>query len=538
MVRVLSFFISFLAIQGCNATIGLFSNPTNAAAILDRDASSTFREQVLISGVCKVSNEESVRITGDINTIIDLPCSNNQFSHAVGLSGVDGVKKIKIELFSGKVNELTYSKTFTVNKSYCSEEDFDDNGYAGGSGSIASPFTICTAEQWTTFSEDSSNFDKSFELKSNLDLSSISNLVPVGNHANDFSGIFDGKNYTISGFTINSPASDYTGLFSDLSSGEVKNLKLTGFSIVGNNYVGALAGRISNSTISNITVEQGSLGSPGTTGVSHVGGLIGYSSNSQISEIVVTANVLGTGSFTGGVLGTSAGSTLEKIASSGLVTNTSPLACKNTGGLLGRMNNSTLDQSFSESRVSAQSGGVGGLVGWAQNSSLTNSFSKGDVSGIRTTSGCAVSADQVFAGGLLGVAFTSNTSNVYATGNTSTSDGGDLSPLIGLRYSGGNFINSFSTGTIATTVSMREGVICNGSTGASTNNFWDLFTSGLAVAGTCAATGIDTSVNGSENYFFDAANEPLASWDFENIWVEFASDYPSLKWYEDGIASQ
>ncbi len=66
--------------------------------------------------------------------------------------------------------------------------------------------------------------------------------TPIGNSSNEYTGTFDGANYTISGLYIDSSDTDYKGLFGFVGSeGTVQNLTVTG-SVKGDDYVGGVVG--------------------------------------------------------------------------------------------------------------------------------------------------------------------------------------------------------------------------------------------------------------------------------------------------------
>lgn len=100
----------------------------------------------------------------------------------------------------------------------------------------------------------------------------LTNSVDLGNHlwtpvgqtsAGQFGGTFDGNNKTISNLYIDTTAKDSgtyaTGLFGWLNTATVKNTKVDGAVIKGNQYVGVIAGymeSISTCTISNCSVND------------------------------------------------------------------------------------------------------------------------------------------------------------------------------------------------------------------------------------------------------------------------------------------
>ncbi len=123
-------------------------------------------------------------------------------------------------------------------------------GYADGDGSSENPFQIANAEQFWYLGWDESNWDKNFELVSDINLLNIG-WRPIGKYRSPFSfedsfiGKFNGNGHII--FNVGSGYSSlYFGLFGFIGkTGEVKKLGLQNVNIIGYNYggyIGSLAG--------------------------------------------------------------------------------------------------------------------------------------------------------------------------------------------------------------------------------------------------------------------------------------------------------
>ena len=106
-----------------------------------------------------------------------------------------------------------------------------------------------------------------------------------GASANDFTGTFDGKGYTIDNLYINLPADYGVGLFASMNtSGTVENVGITNAYIAGSAQVGILVGNLYDGTVQNVyvtgTVDGGRCdvsvygGCGGITGTVDTGGLI------------------------------------------------------------------------------------------------------------------------------------------------------------------------------------------------------------------------------------------------------------------------
>ncbi len=175
---------------------------------------------------------------------------------------------------------------------------------------------------------------------------------PIGTGSNMvFSGTFNGLGYTISNLT--KTTGNTIGLFSKLTNGTVKNLKLANVSMTGNgNRVSALAGRVVDSTIENVEVTSGSI-----SGTTQNGGLVGVivagSNKTVIKNCINRASVNATsGGGNGGIVGHNYSGVTEIIncLNYGNVTST---ASNTTGGIFGSRNTGTVTISHCYNSASA-----------------------------------------------------------------------------------------------------------------------------------------------------------------------------------------
>ena len=97
-----------------------------------------------------------------------------------------------------------------------------------GDGTKTHPYQIRNAQQLDEIRNDLSAH---YELKNDIDLSSISNWIPIGDKNNPFTGSFDGNDYTVTNLKIVSSESDYVGLFGYCSDSHIDNLNLSEVSI-------------------------------------------------------------------------------------------------------------------------------------------------------------------------------------------------------------------------------------------------------------------------------------------------------------------
>ncbi len=158
---------------------------------------------------------------------------------------------------------------------------------------------------------------KTIKLESNLNLSNVL-FDPIGSYRKDtaFKGTFDGQGYTISNLSQNTWALDNGYYYSDLGMGlfgkvedaTVKNLKIDGASISGENGLcGVVAGAAyGDCTFDNITVSNTKCNDYQY----YAGGVVGWASGEQTySNITIDeSTILGSqwgdfGNCTGGVIG-------------------------------------------------------------------------------------------------------------------------------------------------------------------------------------------------------------------------------------------
>jgi filamentous hemagglutinin family protein len=328
----------------------------------------------------------------------------------------------------------------------------------------------------------SGNLGGRYALGSDIDASDTQNwnngagFAPVGAAGASFSGVFDGLGHKVNDLTINRPLQDYVGLFGRADSGAVvKNVSLVGGSIVGNNYVGALAGWITGTTSASSATQA-------VTGAGdYVGGLVGWSTG-PISDSFATGAVAGAGSYVGGLVGMITG----------------PLSC-----------------TYATGNVSGDGSYFGGLAGWVT----------GDINTSYATGTVVTQGSQV--GGMAGWV-TGNTSNSYATGSVTTV-GSQAGGLIG--WNTGDVSKSYATGSVQGATNFG-GIIGQHLAGTVTNSFWDNQASGVA-----ASAGGGTPMNTADMMQQVNFTSPTTAngnitpgWDFATIWtITNGTTYPQLR---------
>lgn len=165
-------------------------------------------------------------------------------------------------------------------------------------GSAENPYLIGSAEELNALSmlTSASNFEdtgteaQSFSGKYfalSKDILSAGDLSPIGAAGTPFSGYFSGNDHTIEGLNINTGADD-TGMFGYLVGATVTNLHIDAAYVFGNAYIGIVAGRAIDSTVSNIVITNSTL-----SAVSNAGGIVGMTQNGAIRSVYVQAQLTG-----------------------------------------------------------------------------------------------------------------------------------------------------------------------------------------------------------------------------------------------------
>jgi hypothetical protein len=246
--------------------------------------------------------------------------------------------------------------------------------YGGGSGTQDDPYQIRTPEQMNAIGTAQSDWSKHFQLRADIDLSEYAddayNIIGTDPTNESFSGVFDGNDHIISGFSLRSARQHYTGLFGYVT-GQVINLGLIKPKVISQGSdVGALAGYLDSGTITSCYVEDANV-----SGASDIGGLIGTCTG-RVYKSSSTGSVTGD-AYVGGLIGLIANATINTSYSKADVSGN-----REVGGLAGRTSDETsvVNNCYATGRVK---GGtyVGGLIGQVERGNAFNCYSTGGVSG-------------------------------------------------------------------------------------------------------------------------------------------------------------
>ena len=145
-----------------------------------------------------------------------------------------------------------------------------------------------------------------------------------------FSGTFEGTGHVINNLYINRPSEDCIGLFACADRATIRNIALENVNIKGNYFVGALVGKIENSSIMSCC----STGRVNGTN-SYAGGLIGLTDYSSITNCYSTATTTGINKV-GGLVGRAHSGSITNCYSAGVVS-----GIDDVGGLVGLNNYGT-----------------------------------------------------------------------------------------------------------------------------------------------------------------------------------------------------
>ena len=323
--------------------------------------------------------------------------------------------------------------------------------------------------------------------------SSFKEWTPVGvGHDSSYTGIFDGKNHTISGLYFSNQDKVYVGLFG-YNSGKISNVGILDSYFYGASSVGGVIGT-NYGTITNC-YNAGSVN--GTS--DSVGGVSGFNYRGTVTNCYNTGSVNSTSYNVGGVIGYNNAGTIKNCYNTGGVSGESTVGgvigsnygtitnCYNTGGVsgestvggvIGSNDGETITNCYNTGSVNGTSDSVGGVIGYNNYGTITNCYNTGGVSGESTV------------GGVIGSNYETIT-NCYNTGSvngTSDSVGG----VIGSNY--GTITNCYNIGSVSGSEGNVGGVIGRNESNASiTNCYYDstIYTGNAIGANSGTATKVE-----------------------------------------------
>ena len=232
---------------------------------------------------------------------------------------------------------------------------------------------------------------RGYELLANIALST--NWQPIGSTSDSFRSRLQGNGYSITNLDIN--GEDYLGLFAALAGATIDNLIVEVVSITGGEYVGALAGIVKNTTITDVQIRAANTNSKLQATGLRVGGMAGLIENNThitnvTSDLDVVVDTVAAVNEIGGLVGVMFSSSIEYTTGSGSVftrgsaSGVNANGIKDVGGLVGTMKaDSTISYSSASGSVSSRGDNnrqYGGLVGRMEsNSAISYSSASGSV---------------------------------------------------------------------------------------------------------------------------------------------------------------
>jgi hypothetical protein len=240
----------------------------------------------------------------------------------------------------------------------------------------------------------------------------------------------------------------------------IRDLIIENSSVSGNNNIGLVAGRINESTIQNISIvaDFPSLSGFLVSGDNNVGGLTGNVRDSEVLDCSVFFGSYYLTSSTNGIVGVDDVGGIIGYSENTLIQNNKVFALPDTyvsssnmyliysgnrrvGGIVGFANNDSILSKNVVTGVNVNSdgpGGSGGLAGRVSNSTVTENYADANVYGAQIV------------GGLIGVAVDSDTSENFVRANVTS--GSRAGGLIG-RVDNSSIKDSFATGFVTTDIS-------------------------------------------------------------------------------------
>jgi filamentous hemagglutinin family protein len=274
----------------------------------------------------------------------------------------------------------------------------------------------------------------------------ISDLTALQNMSSGLAGNYAlGSNINASSISSWTPVGDSVNNFTGSFDGLGHTISgLTITNPVSSSYVG-LFGYASGASLRNIGLSNVNITSTGA--LTYTGALVGRLDNGTLNNTYSTGTISAiSGNNIGGLAGASIGATIDSSYATGNVV-VSGNGAYDLGGLVGQ-STGAINTSYATGNVTASGTGItyaGGLSGYASNSApVTNSYATGNVSAGGNSYGI---------GGLLGYSAAS-ISNSYASGDVTASStpsgSSDVGGLVG-RFVGTSIANTYATGAVTGT---------------------------------------------------------------------------------------
>jgi hypothetical protein len=435
--------------------------------------------------------------------------------------------------------------------------------YGGGAGTYADPYLIISSAHLVTLSRHPQDFGRHFRLGRDLDLADVqASLVPIGTLSVPFTGSFDGNGRTLRNLKHVDNKSSYVALFRSIRrsadgdnplSGFVSNLHLRDASVLGNEYVAALAahneGEILFCTVAESTSKADQCAG-GLVGHNGAGGVLLACESGAFVTLGGAVRREDLWRYAGGLVAVNEGQ-LMLCSSAGQVRGVREatpsakpqLVSEYIGGLVGFNHEGTLTDCTSTALV-AGFRMVAGLVALNESGWLYRCGAAGDVDGVEWAGGLLAES---IGGKVAACSVRSKVTGVYVGGFISSSQDDDIESCYFRGSISGSTIGGFVNQGYGTTQirdcycaaaiagTSRQGAFARtlGGSVQVSNCFWDKTVfpeqrnyQHLSELQTAGITGLETDALES------GASLQEAGWDFAGTWVQCTGGYPRLWWEE------
>ncbi len=245
---------------------------------------------------------------------------------------------------------------------------------SAGDGSAGDPYLIATVNNLYWVTQHSETWGSEFLQTTDIDALSTSSwdgalgFSPIGSSAAPFTGAWHGAGHIITDLFIDRSGEDNIGMFGKTNGAVIDSLGLINCSIVGQSFVGGLAGYTVNGSISN-SFSAGSV----TSLYNNVGGLIGQAEGGVISQCYAASTVRSQyAHYAGGLFGTM-NCTVNNSYAAGSVFCSGAYA----GGLMG-VSLGIINSSYSNCSVISSGGAMGGVAGYIAAGSINDCYWNAD----------------------------------------------------------------------------------------------------------------------------------------------------------------
>lgn len=250
-------------------------------------ASGATADSVYTAGTAAFGNTTSYTPTADIVNLggiqadkVTVVGKNVRFSNASNIINAEGTAALSDVSITTGTNGYAHIG-YTDSAVTSSTKGYTVNGKAATSQENDFKL-ITTADELNTINTIGLSLNYMLGKDIVYDTTSSSNFTPIGSTTNHFKGNFDGMFFSISGLE-KTYTSDHMGIFGYTEGSKIWNLGLVNSKLTGSSdgayYVGGIVGDATNTTLTNVYVENSSING----GYDNTGSLVGQAQNTIIS---------------------------------------------------------------------------------------------------------------------------------------------------------------------------------------------------------------------------------------------------------------